>query len=221
MANLDFENTSSPCPDELVERSDAGLRTCGIRNPNRACSSVMFDTYGIPYTRVCGKVLAYQYGFTNGWYRFEQSLTTDSDYVDGVSLTHGSNPRQHIWTFVAALDTLGTLDSLAVCECSNAPFSGQPPPAFVGQDYFCDSGPIEFTVDDLGRFFDSSPLWDGSGCGRSSSCCSFNNPPWFHRELPSPTSDAIEMRVCSDEERSNEDIPLSLVAVSYTHLRAH
>ena len=49
-------------------------------------------------------------------------LNIDSNYVDGVSLTHGSNPRQHIWTFAAAVDESGnTLEiDLCVCPCSNS-----------------------------------------------------------------------------------------------------
>ena len=38
------------------------------------------------------------------------------------------------------------------------------------------------------------------------SCCSFNNPPWFHKQLPEPTTDDMEMRVCADELQANEDI---------------
>ena len=33
----------------------------------------------------------------------------DDNYVDGISLTHGRNPREHTWTFVAALDEVGTI----------------------------------------------------------------------------------------------------------------
>ena len=36
--------------------------------------------------------------------------------VDGISLTHGE-PRQHVWSFVAALDETGT--HLSACRCSN------------------------------------------------------------------------------------------------------
>jgi len=37
-------------------------------------------------------------------YHLQQSRTIDDVYVDGISLTHGSSPRQHIWTFANALD---------------------------------------------------------------------------------------------------------------------
>ena len=63
----------------------------------------------------------------------------------------------------------------------------------------------------------SSPLWDGAGCGPNSTCCAFNNPPWFHRELPESTTDDIEMRLCKDEnhdgDRYDENVALSAVEI--------
>ena len=53
------------------------------------------------------------------------------------------------------------------------------------------------------------PLWDGVGCGSASTCCSFNNLPWFMRDLLAPgITDDIELRLCRDEIRSNEDVGL-------------
>ena len=62
-------------------------------------------------------------------------------------------------------------------------------------------------------FHDGDPLWDGAGCGQDSTCCSFHNPPWFHKQLPQPTTDDIEMRVCRDEEQEDEDIPIAYVEI--------
>ena len=210
VANLDFESASSPCPESFKERNDSNISTCGINSTSFACASVLFETYGIPYSRVCGRVLAYQYSTPNA---FRAGFSTiGSNYVDGVSLTHGSSPRRHIWTFAAALHEGGSGFEDSVCDCSNTGSAGGTPPAFVGQDYFCDSGiPRQFVESDRGRFFSASPLWDGSGCGPDSTCCSFNDPPWFHKQLPSPTSDPIEMRACRNEDRVNEDIPVSSV----------
>jgi hypothetical protein len=65
-------------------------------------------------------------------------------------------------------------------------------PAYVGNDYFCDTALTRYTRNGL---YTDDPLWDGKGCGTTSTCCSFNNPPWFAKDLPSPTADNIEMRV--------------------------
>ena len=61
------------------------------------------------------------------------------------------------------------------------------------------------------RFYPNDPLWDGQGCGRLNTCCAFNNPPWFMKGLPSPTVDSIEMRLCADSSRSDEDIPVETI----------
>ena len=69
-------------------------------------------------------------------------------------------------------------------------------PSFVGNDYFCDTA-LSVYYNSVPRALQpSDPLWDGRGCGPTSTCCSFNTPPWFVKDLPSPTTDDVEMRVC-------------------------
>ena len=219
VARLDFSNTSTSCPSGLRERVDSGIHTCGIESSGAACPSVMFSTSGVEYTKVCGKVIAYQDRTPDAFGNNNRSLnpTIDSNYVDGVSLTHGHTPRNHIWTFAAAIDDNGpSIAPLSFCECSHSQRPGKSSPSFVGQDYFCDSGSrmFEFSQEEIyTTYYGDDPLWDGDGCGSESTCCSFNNPPWFHKELPSPTSDDIEMRVCCDEDRDNEDIAMSSVEI--------
>ena len=90
------------------------------------------------------------------------------------------------------------------CPCTNIHHTLQPAaPSFVGHDYFCDTG-SENEVQNI--FYRDDPLWDGAGCGPFSTCCSWNSPPWFRKELSPPTSDDIEMRLCSDEDESNENV---------------
>ena len=59
----------------------------------------------------------------------------------------------------------------------------------------------------------ADPLWDGAGCGDTNNCCLFNNPPWFHKQLSTPTVDDIEMRVCTDEEVANDDVAFGIVKI--------
>ena len=59
--------------------------------------------------------------------------------------------------------------------------------------------------------FTHDSLWDGCGCGAISTCCSFNSPPWFCKQLPQPTTDDIELRLCGDEVLTNEDTPLEVI----------
>ncbi len=138
-----------------------------------------------------------------------RTLSIDDGYVDGVSLTHGQSPRQHIWTFVSALDE--TRSNTEVCPCTRPDlgYYGFVPP-FIGQDYFCETGSRQRFIFDTTLYADD-PLWDGQGCGGTSTCCEFNNPPWFCKQLPQPTTDDIELRLCSDEDINNEDTPIELV----------
>ena len=80
----------------------------------------------------------------------------------------------------------------------------------MGNDYFCDTGSSD---NDAICFYGDNPLWDGAGCGPQSTCCSFNNPPWFYKQLQRPTTDGIEMRVCRNEAATNEDIAIEAVDI--------
>ena len=116
VAELNTTNSRQQCPDGLMERADgrcAGLTVDG-------CSSVFYSTQKINYTNVCGRITAYQVGTTNAFGR-KSDPTIDSNYMDGVSLTHGSSTRQHIWTFAAALDRTVTYNSPgSYCPCQNS-----------------------------------------------------------------------------------------------------
>ncbi len=107
VAYLDMTDPNETCPDglRLNTRQEPPLRTCGrIEGPG--CVSTTYSVYGVPYSQVCGRVKAYQDKTPDGFVAFHVDLgrPVDNLYVDGVSLTHGQSPRQHIWTFVATLD---------------------------------------------------------------------------------------------------------------------
>ena len=90
-----------------------------------------------------------------------------------------------------------------VCGMIRANHPGAPqPPAFVGNDYFCDTG--SSGVLEL-KFYGDNPLWDGACCGSQSTCCSLNTPP--QAAAIHSTTDDIEMRLCRSESGNNaEDI---------------
>ena len=196
IVELNMKNNSSSCPDGLTLSNMAGLRTCQRRS-GMGCSSVLYPV-NISYSRVFGRIKAYQYGPTNSFQMFRRGNgTIDEPYVDGVSLTYGS-PRKHIWTFAADRDKNNSF-----CPCVRDDIST---PEFVGEDYFCDTG--EAPDDTLAV---NNPLWDGSGCDQTYSCCIYKNPPWFYKQLPYPTSDPIELRVCGDQGASGENIALEQI----------
>ena len=199
VAYLNTNDTSQQCPGDWREITSP-IRTCGRRED---CSSAFFPTYGISYTRVCGKLVGYQLGATNAFGHATVNDTIDDNYVDGISITHGT-PRQHIWTFASGIGE--AFNSADVCPCAHDGTIFVP--EFVGQDYFCETGTNR---PDHSVLYSDDPLWDGRGCGPGSTCCEFNNPPWFCRQLPEATTDDIEVRICSNAAFIYEDVPLEWV----------
>ncbi len=59
VANLDMTDSNQNCPDgfRLVSRTPPPLRTCGRPGP-AGCVSTSYPTYGMEYSRVCGRVIA-------------------------------------------------------------------------------------------------------------------------------------------------------------------
>ena len=208
VAELDMTNNSTQCPSGLRQHTYSNIRTCAGNFNSGGCSSVTLFTSNVHYSRVCGKIKAYQFGDTDAFGTGPDNI--ESYYVDGVSLTHG-RPRQHIWTFASAQDETTNFPTFK-CPCTNINRANRatPPPEFVGNDYFCDTGSSSYFTH---VFYGNDPLWDGAGCGPHSTCCSFNNPPWFYKQLPQLTTDDIEMRVCRSDDVIYEDICIELLDI--------
>ena len=103
VVNLDMTNTSHQCPPGTTLRTDLPKRLCGIGIGTNDLGVHLWDS----------KIIGYQDETPDAFgHARTQSMTIDGAYVDGISLTHGSNPRQHIWTFAAALDEVGSRPSL-------------------------------------------------------------------------------------------------------------
>ena len=147
-----------------------------------------------------------QSGPTDAFEMYDEGTVTSIDgpyYVSGISLTHGSPIRNHIWTFASGIrETYHTRNDACPCDAT-IPISIPP---FVGDDYFCESG--FNTLADIG-FSVNDPLWDGSGCSSTSTCCSFNSPPYFHKTLSNATFDDIEMRLCHRDP--TDDSPVEFI----------
>ena len=207
VAFINMTDTSYNCPTGL-NLTSYSKRTCGQSHTTAGgCSSTTFSVGGLPYSRVCGRIRGYQFGATSAFYRNTQGI--DGYYVDGVSLTHGdAGSRQHIWTFVAGLSEVDTRFSSERCPCDTHDYNIVP--AFVGDDFFCESGfhsawNFQFIL------FPDDVLWDGQNCTSNSTCCQFNNPPLFTKNLTNATTDDIELRVCTEFEPGSEDAPLELI----------
>ena len=201
---LDMTDPNTNCPTGWQLTSHF-KRTCGkVNTSSLTCDSVFFPVTGGDYNKVCGTIRAYQYGPTDAFQAYDDGLVTtiDEAYVAGVSLTHGS-PRQHIWTFAAGISEDRPTRNDA-CPCDATINISIPP--FVGGDYFCESGRnLTYTLSPA----EADPLWDGKGCTSTSTCCEMNNPPYFTKQLTSPTTDDIEARICQLD--GGEDSPVEFI----------
>ena len=210
VAFINMTDTSYSCPTGL-NLTSYSKRTCGRSHLGEyGCSSTTFDVGGLPYSQVCGRIEGYQFGVTNAFYLFHHNNTMiDDQYVSGVSLTHGSfGNREHIWTFAAGLTESDSMHLNAHCPCDKP--SNDIVPSFVGNDYFCESGLSSNWFSQV-AFYPDDPLWDGQNCTHNSTCCEFNNPPWFTKTLNASTTDDIELRICTFHIKQSEDIPLELI----------
>ena len=208
VAFINMTDTSYSCPTGLNLTSDS-KRTCGRSHLGYyGCSSTTFVVGGLPYSQVCGRIKGYQFGITNAFWQYLRGI--DGQYVDGVSLTHGrSGSREHIWTFAAGWTESHSFSGDITYRCPCDTSRNDTVPSFVGNDYFCESG---VNSDWIGYdIYPNDPLWDGQNCTDNSTCCEFNNPPWFTKTLNASTTDDIELRICTSHIKRYEDIPLELI----------
>ena len=194
VAHINMSEPQPTCPSPLrtlttPHRMCAGQTSAG-------CSSVRYPTLGLNFTQVCGRAIGYMYATADGLDALFTPQTIDDPYVDGLSITYGT-PRRHLWTYAAGVTFR------CLCQANNRASS---PPSFVGQHYYCDGWPEDYSS----VWYPQYPLWDGVGCPTGNTCCDPPNLPWFHRTLNTTTNDDIEVRWCRDEAASNEDIGVEL-----------
>ena len=208
VAYLNMSDPSQQCPSAWRKYDVNGVRACGRPATNsRSCSAILYPT-NQQYSRVCGRVIGYQVGtpdsFSNA---FLPMVSLEQGYVDGISITYGQ-PRHHIWSYAAGFN-----QSRCPCSLQAGSTISLDPPNFIGNDYYCESGNPATTYS-LTMFYPSDPLWDGEQC--EGTCCSgtgSKSPPWFRVQLPTHTTDGIEVRICADEGTENEDISVKLLEI--------
>ena len=196
VAQLNMSNSSQQCPSAWREyNSISGIKACGrLDTWSHNCAATFYAT-SHQYSRVCGRVIGYQYSATEAFGLFSVGQTIDSYYVSGVSVTHGT-PRNHIWTLAAgfAESNHPRIHPTSICPCYNLTNpQNAPPPPFVGNNYYCESGnKMNYAQSHV---YTDDPLWDGQQC--EGQCCSNGkSPPWFSVELLDSTTDDIEVRIC-------------------------
>lgn len=146
-----------------------------------------------------GYAAGLQYGSMD---TFPSGEDIDGYYVEGLSLTvrDDSNTRVHVWSYaVGWSDDDASEDSL--CPC----LGGPSPPAFVGDDFYCESGRTGGNETEV--WYEQDPLWDGDGTGTD--CDTAGNPSYFVRDLGAAYSGPIEGRLLADQSTGNEDVGLT------------
>ena len=171
------------------------VAACRAPSHNAGCYSAEFSTHQVPYSRVCGMVIGYQKGTTDG---FHDIRSIDAPYVDGVSITYGT-PRKHIWSYGIGYNEIGGTSS---CPCAKT--AGTLPSSFVHENYYCESGSLNGPS--VSTYVTDDPVWDGEDCSSENSCCSEPNLPWFYRQIPLTSDKNLEARICRNEPYSNEGV---------------
>ena len=202
---LDFRDPNTPCPDNWVETDyDEMPYTCGIRaTGGGACAAEIFSLPEdiLEYSKVCGRIKAYQFGTPNAFI---------GTIFSGIGVTYDSG-SSFIWRFVAGATNDDTGSAMSRCPCDD----GDPAPPEVGDNYFCESvidNPDPGTTFD-NVFFSKDILWDKIGCTSSDDCCSRFTGPYFIRQLDSPTSSDIGITICSNDGPHVENFAIELIEI--------
>ena len=195
---LDTNQTNIECPGSLLATTNPP--SCRISGSSPTCSSVFFSSGCLPYSQVCGRVYGRYSGTPDAFDTFPAnrpaSPTIDDNYVDGVSLSYGMSPRNHVWTLAATIPQNTRRVGCVSCDYLV--------PGFVGSDYSCQ------IVPDCSSFSDDSTcrlveVWnDDNRC---------NGGNMFYRNLTQTTTEDLEMRLCRDQATSDEDIFITFIEI--------
>ena len=213
IAYLNMTDPAQRCPSSLTQYTQAGKRACFRRgyisrySGRPSCDSVTYSNPQTEYSKVCGRIIGYQYGNMHGFYPYHaHRYTIDSYYVDGISITHGHSPRKHIWTFAAGYSEV---DDYGSCPCGSPTEAANIPP-YIENNYFCETGTV--SSPGFSMFYSDDPLWDGNGCGLGHSCeCNLHSPPWFTVQFNTTTTDDIEVRSCSYQTTDTKNVGIELI----------
>ena len=189
------------CPPEwrLITTPGNNPKTVCRSGDTNGCYSTIFTTYNISFYKICGQVRGYQKGNTNAFRSSVESI--DDHYVDGMSIKLGY-PRKHVWTYAIGRSDSGSGVGNYYCPCADR--TGRNPPSFVSDQYYCESGATDNVTQNA--YYTTDPVWDGLDCSISVNCCAHPDMPWFLQQFATAQQTFIEVRICHDQDFSNEGI---------------
>ena len=174
----DFRNPDTPCLPGL-QQTMYSERPYTCREPtasDAACVIVNLTQTALEFSKVCGRIKAYQFG------------TAPLSYIQ---VNAGLEP---LWTFTAGVTKSQADPSLISDRC---PCDGGVP--FPNEHYFCESLIEEDTPGNKydNHFFHNEVLWDKAGCSSSGDCCSRFDSPYFILHLPHNIITPIYFIICN------------------------
>ena len=203
VAHLNMTDPSSQCPVGFRVETANNTRFCIRDTTSAGCGSMLFEPFGLTYSQVCGYVRGYSFAkvdaFASPSGGMSRNQPLSGNYVDGVSISYGNPPAHHLWTYAAGVseDEQGYEGP---CR------SGPEAPLYVGSNFYCESGSFN-NPESPYIWHTSDPLWDGMQCERDEgSCCNHTGLPWFNKNTPTNTTATINVRICLDEDTSNENL---------------
>ena len=210
---LNMTQPGAECPPGLTEHKYRNLKNEVCGRPHRSgggCACTTFSTLGLSYYKVCGQVRGYQFNSPDAFVPLGRGI--DSFYVDGISITHGKNPRKHIWTYACGLQE-DRRDAVG-CPCNKGYRGGRNVvSSFIRNHYYCESA-LNPRTSWKRVLYANDILWDRKNCDSlESTCCTNRKMPWFYRLLEDTIKDDIELRVCSDQGYSDEGTPLDIIEI--------
>ena len=191
---LDMRDPDQDCPNRLNPLTNLPIRACG-RTARPNCDNLRLNVEE-PFSKVCGRVVAYQLG--NGLAFSSQLTSITQPYVHGlvVGRRRDGFPVEHIWTF--AVGSTNDDPSLpTACPCASDGTNLNLAPPFVRNDYFCESGNNDAAESSGSTTFFSDALWDGKNCFGDSECCAFSHPPYFVKDLGIHAAGTFGVNVCA------------------------
>ena len=189
----DFRDPNTPCPSPWVQTMYSERPyTCARSAGPIPCGGVTFsDTANLGYSKVCGRIKAYQFG-------------TVKAFINIIRV----NPL--VWAFTTGVTQSQVNPFLFTERC---PCDGGD--SFPTEFYFCESLIEEDTPGSKyeNHFFHNEVLWDEAGCSSSGDCCSRFNGPYFVRHLPDITNTPIQVEICNFESMLPANFAIELIEI--------
>ena len=192
-ARIGYLNMSDPfhsCPEGFKE-VDGSSRGCKKASRKTTCSSMIFaNPDKIQFSKVCGTVAAGQHNNPDGFIREGEMAGWE---YDGISV--------HLRQSNIYLVVLGApgeqYESWFTCPCKAL----DDPMQATLMTFATDLSPSKFCPSGVNQ----------GSCPAKINCCAAGGLPPFCITLPEVTTDDLELRVCLDQDESDEDISVQQV----------